>query len=76
MNDSAKNEIAITVLDRDGKEQTIIWKQGLTMMEALRDNDLPVLASCGGAAACATCHVYLQPTEHSIAPVSSEELEL
>jgi 2Fe-2S ferredoxin len=46
-------------------------------MEALRDNGLPVLASCGGVRACATCHVFVeaQSFQHTGA-LSDEELEL
>ena len=29
-------------------------------METLRDGGLPVAAECGGACACATCHVYVE----------------
>ncbi len=33
---------------------------GITLMEAARQNDVRgVVAQCGGACACATCHVYI-----------------
>jgi len=35
---------------------------GITLMEAARQNDVRgVVAQCGGACACATCHVYIDP---------------
>jgi 2Fe-2S ferredoxin len=51
----------IHVIDRNGHEHHLEWLPGQSLMEALRDNGLPVLASCGGRAACATCHVFLDP---------------
>lgn len=34
--------------------------QGLTLMEVAVDNNVSeILAECGGACACATCHVYV-----------------
>ncbi|MFB9073390.1 2Fe-2S iron-sulfur cluster-binding protein [Citricoccus parietis] len=46
-------------------------------MEALRDNDFPVLASCGGTASCATCHVFLPETVvEQLGERSEDEAEL
>ena len=45
--------------DRDGKETVIEGRDGWTVMEMLRDGGLPITAECGGACACATCHVYV-----------------
>lgn len=30
---------------------------GMSLMEVLRANDWPIVAECGGAAVCATCHI-------------------
>jgi ferredoxin, 2Fe-2S len=50
----------ITAVDRKGKEHEIEGNDGWTVMEALRDAGLPITAECGGACACATCHVYVE----------------
>lgn len=50
----------ITVIDREGSPSQVKWEPEQTLMEALRDKDFPLLASCGGTASCATCHVYLE----------------
>lgn len=49
----------ITVFDQDGTEHSLSAKSGDALMESLRDADL-VEATCGGAASCGTCHIYLR----------------
>lgn len=49
----------IIATDRNGTEHTIDGRDGWTVMEILRDAGLPIAAECGGACACATCHVYV-----------------
>jgi 2Fe-2S ferredoxin len=49
----------IVVTDRKGQTREIEGNDGWTVMEALRDAGLPITAECGGACACATCHVYV-----------------
>ncbi len=50
----------ITYIEHDGKEHTVEVKTGLSVMEgAVRDNIPGIDADCGGACACATCHVYV-----------------
>ena len=51
----------IFVTDLDGKEHAIAPILKWTVMEIMRDADLPVRAECGGSCACATCHVYVAP---------------
>lgn len=67
----------ITAVNRDGTEHALVWDEDQTLMEVLRDNDLPVLASCGGTASCATCHVFLEePVFAGLGERSEDELEL
>jgi 2Fe-2S ferredoxin len=50
----------ITYVEFGGKEHTIEVANGLTVMEGARDNGIPgIEADCGGACACATCHVFV-----------------
>jgi 2Fe-2S ferredoxin len=50
----------ITYIDSEGTARTIDAKVGSTVMEtAIRNNVPGIVAECGGACACATCHVYV-----------------
>jgi 2Fe-2S ferredoxin len=49
----------IIATDRNGAEHGIEGRDGWSVMEILRDAGLPIAAECGGACACATCHVYV-----------------
>lgn len=48
----------ITATDHEGKAHVLEASAGDMLMESLRDADL-VEATCGGAASCGTCHVYV-----------------
>jgi 2Fe-2S ferredoxin len=77
MSNTSMSSNALTVVDREGATRDLEWEPDQSMMEALRDNDLPVLASCGGTASCATCHVFLEQEVFDILDERSEdELEL
>ena len=50
----------ITYIQFDGSETVIDVKPGLTVMEgAVKNNVRGIDADCGGACACATCHVFV-----------------
>lgn len=50
----------ITFVHHNGTEQTVEAVAGSTVMEAAVKNQVPGIdADCGGACACATCHVYV-----------------
>jgi 2Fe-2S ferredoxin len=51
----------ITYIEHNGTEHVIDVKTGLSVMEGAVKNNIPGIdADCGGACACATCHVYVQ----------------
>ena len=50
----------ITFIDADGTSRDVDTKTGSSIMEAAVQNMIPGIdADCGGACACATCHVYV-----------------
>src|SRR5260370_884961 len=50
----------IHFVDHTGEKRTIEVENGATVMEAAIRNAIPgIEAECGGACACATCHVYV-----------------
>ena len=51
----------ITYNDFQGNSKTINVDNGLSVMEGAIQNEIPGIdADCGGAMACATCHVYVK----------------
>ena len=52
----------ITFIDASGQSRTVEAQVGSTVMETALRNSVPgIEAECGGACACATCHVYVAP---------------
>jgi len=52
----------IHFVDHRGETRTVEVENGATVMEAAIRNAIPgIEAECGGACACATCHVYIDP---------------
>ena len=50
----------INFVDHSGETRSIEAETGSTVMEAAIRNSIPgIEAECGGACACATCHVYV-----------------
>ena len=50
----------VIYIEHNGAEHAIDVKNGLTVMEGAVKNNVPGIdADCGGACACATCHVYV-----------------
>lgn len=63
------------VTDQDGTKHTLEGIEGWRVMEVIRDYGLPIKAECGGACACATCHVYIAPEWlEKLEPPTDEEI--
>lgn len=70
--------VTITVVNRDGSENTVTGAEGRSLMEVIRDNGIEdMLALCGGCCSCATCHVYVASASMDrLPPMSDEEDDL
>jgi ferredoxin, 2Fe-2S len=52
----------ITYIEHNGTEHVQDVEPGFSVMEgAVRNNVRGIIAECGGACSCATCHVYVDP---------------
>ena len=52
--------IRLVVVDHAGVEHVVEALEGWRVMEVIRDWGLGIKAECGGACACATCHIYVE----------------
>jgi len=69
---SEPRRMKIIATDRKGEVHTLEGRDGWSVMEILRDAGLPVAAECGGACACATCQVYVDPEWYEKLPPKSD----
>jgi ferredoxin, 2Fe-2S len=54
--------VKVVFTEPGGRRREVDAPPGITLMEAARQHDVQgVIARCGGACACATCHVYVDP---------------
>jgi 2Fe-2S ferredoxin len=65
----------IKYIEFNGKEHVVDVKTGMSVMEGAVKNLIPGIdADCGGACACATCHVYVdQAWSGKIEPMQEME---
>jgi 2Fe-2S ferredoxin len=67
----------LIVTDREGTIHEVEAREGWRAMEAIRDANLPLIAECGGACACATCHVYVDEAWLAkLPPQEKQEVEM
>jgi ferredoxin len=70
--------IKLTVIDRDDSTQKIEIPEGinLNLMEVLKASDYNILATCGGMALCATCHVQVLEGLNQLPEPQDAELDM
>jgi ferredoxin, 2Fe-2S len=68
----------ITYIEHDGTERTVDAEVGATVMETAIRNSVPgIVAECGGACSCATCHVHVDEAWSSkVGPPSPMEEDM
>lgn len=65
----------IKYIEHNGKEHIVDVPLGWSVMEGAVKNMIPGIdADCGGACACATCHVYVDPAWAAKLP-AKEDME-
>ncbi len=71
----AMQMVNLTFIAQDGEKHRVEAEIDYSVMEAAYNSDIPgILAECGGAAACGTCHVYVDPQYiDMLEPVSDVE---
>ena len=53
--------VQITYIEHDGTEHVLDIDHGTSIMQGAINNGVRgILADCGGACSCATCHVYVE----------------
>lgn len=69
--------VKFTVEDREGIRQEVEAPEdmGLNLMEILKASEYPILATCGGMALCATCHVEILEGPDELGEATDTELD-
>ncbi|MBU0696698.1 MAG: (2Fe-2S)-binding protein [Bacteroidetes bacterium] len=70
--------IKLTVIDRDDTSQEIEIPEeiSLNLMEVLKASEYDILATCGGMALCATCHVQVLEGLEQLPEPQDQELDM
>jgi ferredoxin len=70
--------IKITVEDRDGQTREIEVPSdiNLSLMEVLKASEYNIMATCGGMALCATCHVQVLEGQEKLRSANDMELDM
>ncbi len=70
--------IHITVENPHGEIQQLEIPDGinLSLMEVLKASEYDILATCGGMALCATCHIEVLEGAENLYPLSDAELDM
>lgn len=66
--------VRINYVDRDGTATTVEAVEGANLMDAAVRNGVSTIeGECGGALACATCHIYIPDEWRALTGEASED---
>lgn len=70
--------INITIEDRNGEQQEVEIPEeiSLSLMEVLKASGYNILATCGGMALCATCHVQVLKGLEKLQEAGNDEMDM
>jgi 2Fe-2S ferredoxin len=64
----------ITYIHPDRAREELEIAEGTSVMQGATSNGIDgIVAECGGNCMCATCHVYVEPSQLALLPPMSEE---
>ncbi len=64
----------ITFVHPDGAREELEVAEGTSVMQAATSQGIEgIVAECGGNCMCATCHVYVEPSQLALLPAMTEE---
>lgn len=65
---------SVTYILPNGSRETVELTEGLSLMEGAVQNGITdILGECGGAAACATCHCFVEDAPGPLPDMSDHE---
>ena len=72
------DRITICIVNADAREEKleVPVNLNLSLMEALKAGDYPVLATCGGITLCGTCAVEVLSGIENLSPPMDQELDM
>ncbi|MDR6267477.1 2Fe-2S iron-sulfur cluster-binding protein [Roseobacter sp. N2S] len=70
--------VTITYVEPDGTERTVDVAEGRSVMEGAVSNGIRgIVAECGGACSCATCHAYINAEWlDAVGPAEGDEADM
>ena len=70
--------INIIIEDRNGEQKPVEIPEeiSLSLMEVLKASDYNILATCGGMALCATCHVQVLKGLDDLPAAGNDEMDM
>ena len=70
--------VRITYIEHNGTSHVVEMEEGRSVMEGAIQNNIPgIVAECGGACSCATCHAYIDKQWlKEVGPAGEDEADM